>query len=541
MAYEATLIAQNKTFGTISTKRLSSNAWMIYRVDHDTGGAPGTILRSLDNGKTWATLYGAPGGSNFVDFLVDHLDRLYVCVEKNAGNKPTIWFFDENHAVSPQFVKWYEFTTWTDAINPRFAIDTYHKVVTGAGAGYPRFYVAYAKTGSNNVYWADTEGHKDLRIDTIGGSSPGNGNPQYRPSWAVAPGGIAYVAWIESGTQDSVYVKQRIEGTATLSARIKMSELASCQSIEYVAINPRTSLPAVLFRDAGSKLYISELNSDASVSLERVWDGTNDYNHSTGQRAILYFDARGARVVLAHPDVSGGKPRRVIYRQIVPLGHTGWFQTIVDGVAGKDTIAGAALGDWGQSRQGLKASTMAQGAAALCWLLNDGEANTEADLYLVFTDRQPGTGVYPGIEQSTTGELPPRREDVLEQLPSLVLTGEGTPATSYPLTPDHAYSDPTVRPTNLIRYEIGQIGGRPKFSDGRRVIVIRHNALTRAEWTTLDTFIKARYDDLALFNFTRPDKAGVPALKVFPIQKTWKWRRVGPDVFECEHRVLESP
>lgn len=543
MSYEANLIAGNVTYGAARQVRLSSGQWLVYRVDRDTGGSPGIVLRSLDSGASWSVLYGAPGGSNFIDFFADHLDRLYVGVEKNAGdNKPTLHRFDENHAVSPQWVPWYEFTTWTDALNPFFAIDTYHRIQSGAGAGYPRFYVGHGRTAaSDNLYWGDTGGATNLRVDEVGGSGPGNGNPQFRPLWAVAPGGIAFVAWIEAGTEDSVFVKQRLEGTDTLSPRLKMSGAFAATQIEDIAVNPTTSLPAVLFR-VSAKLYYAELNEDGNATIEKVWDGTNDYDHATSVRGRLQFDARGALFVLAHPLVSDSKPRRVIFSQIRPLWmSSGFFQALTESGPGAETIQGATLDDWGQSRQGLKASTMSQGTAFLAWLLGDGEAAADSDLYLFFPDRQPGAGGYEDIVQSVTGELPPRREEVREQLPSIVLTGEGVPATDYPLVPDHAYEDATVRPTNLIRYEIGQVGGRPKFSDGRRVLVIRHNSLTRSEFDTLDTFMKARYDDLALFNFIRPDKEGVPELKVFPIQKTWEWRRIGLDQFSASHRVLESP
>jgi hypothetical protein len=333
-------------------------------------------------------------------------------------------------------------------------------------------------------------------------------------------------------------VKQRIEGTATLSPRVKLSDTLSVGQLEDLAINPTTSLPVALFR-VGTKLYYGELDENGDATTEKVWDGTNDYDHDATSRGRLMFDAQGSLFVVAHPDVANSDPRRVIYSQVRVLNQTGFSQVIVDGADGKETIQGAALDNWGQSTGGLKASTMRQGTAMAVWLLGDGEANSVADLYLVFPDRFPGQGVYPDIEQSVTGQLPPRREPVLGQLPSVVLTGEGAAATSYPYVPDHAYSDGTVRPTDLLRYEIGQVGGRPKYTDGRQVVIVRHNALTRAEFATLDTFMKARYDDLALFNFTRAD--GTDVLKVWPIAKTWRWKRIGPDVFEASHKILESP
>jgi hypothetical protein len=104
MSYEANLVVGNVNFGNTHQARTSAGHWLIYRVDWDTGGAPGEILRSLDGGKTWAVLYGAPGGSNFCWMGLDHEDRIWVGVEKAGGDRPTLYLFDENHAVSPQFI-----------------------------------------------------------------------------------------------------------------------------------------------------------------------------------------------------------------------------------------------------------------------------------------------------------------------------------------------------------------------------------------------------------------------------------------------------
>lgn len=538
MSYSAILIESGVTVGTVRQWRDLAGVWYIYRVDWENS-ADGRILRSTDNGKTWSVyLTGAPGGTNFVWPMIDQQDRLYVGVPKDgANNTPRLFYFDES-IVTPAWVAVHNFTLLTTAINPSWSIDTFH-TAGSSYKGYPIFYCTYnhqpGASGAYNAYWADTEGNLDLRIDTTGGQSPGNNNSQWNPKSAIAPGGKAWIGWVEAGTQNSVYLKYRIEGTATLSTRIKMSAGAGVTVLEDIAINPTTGLPTVLFT-AATKLYIADLLDDGSTTLEKVWDGTNDYSH-TGTRAKLAFDLRGSLYVLAEPIVSGTESRKVYY-QIRALNHTGWFVATVD-TNGDTTIQGDPLDDFGYFRFGLFPSSMAQGNAGLHWVRADGQPISNSSLYLVFPDRYPGTGVYPDIEMSVTGSLPPRREEILEDLPSIVLSGEGASATSYPFIPDQIYAEEPERPENLIRYEIGQIGGRPKFADGRRVVVLRQNVLDRADFATLRTYLNARYKDLKAMSVQRPDQAPATTFDAFPIQNTLTWDRIGPDQYRCENKVLE--
>ncbi|MBN2492868.1 MAG: hypothetical protein JXQ29_18610 [Planctomycetes bacterium] len=496
--------------------------WVAYYDPSDPGGACVKVMKSTDDGASWAAeswsqAVAQTGGDEPV-LRVDPGNNVQLVVSRFAGVDSPHWV--ERNAVGQYWggpgvylTGYQRLTTRTAVAALDFCVDP-SRVISG------RWNIVAAYLDGGKVYVRETAASGSLPDPLereIGGTNPTDLRLMTNSA------GYCAIAYLDSGR---LMYSNRGPGDRSGGWKPPVAvEQAgdTVTSVEAVAIDAN-GLPTVLYRylGAGWKSYLKlvETRGPGVIAYSRVDYATPlDFHFYRG--CSLQYDMRGSVYVIGLMDVGLGRAEPVLWQMQRALGDLTWTYQALETGSSADSQWTQPLGIHNPDAVGFRPGLCYQGAAG--WYLKN-----DTDIIWFRADPYPGTTGYPTILSIPAGE-PPYRERVANDIRATVpLAGEGTALTTFPLIPPQtSMTVATEFVTAEHRFEAGYRATIAVYEDGRTWYKVAFDNVADADATEVADFIAARLRDQAPFTWTRPDTQA--DVTVFIVGGLLVRRKAGPN------------
>jgi hypothetical protein len=551
VSYDPVQIASGLTSGKnyLSVVRDLDNYFYAAYYDPEQTPKVTRVKYSDDEGQTWydedfsqsvgSDIANADGGDD-PQLMCDSRGNLWMGMSSFDGNtKPTILFRDVNE------LNWggmgrggvHVLSLDTSVSNFVCKLDSFHRY--GGGYGWDNMCGAWIKSGA--IRYADL--FTGLTTQTVDNT----GTPA-EPRLAVTSAGQRWIAFRDGTT---AYMRSLDGRSGSWSARVQVSQAGeTVLSVEDIAIHPTKDTPSVIYRisDGGKqKLMLAEYNVSnlwpSYFDYERVWNGTNEEDFYTGCK-LAYDERESVFVYSLNNRDSLGKPENCQFTKLRAHAWTSWTMMYYTSGALGSIPEQVAFYDLHPNVNNTRINVPYQGALAFSWLWVDAAPTGSERFYWINFDRHDNAqGAYPTIFTRVTGDQPYREDPQnITSGASVVFAGEGTASGTFPgIKAQQTYREQKVFKTSRFRTE-GNYTARISIApNGRRLLDIEFVALTAAQLSTLETFLRPRQRTKVPFSYAYPpDYATDDMIPVRVLGRHLRPRLINKGVWALRFQLLEA-